>query len=127
VSMAREMWRTCMRYEPTEELVNGIYEILKYYYVYPLHELERMPDSSRLSITYESLKRDPADAIASIYRHFGIEISENFQPILAGEAERIRGYRSEHVYARHDANITAGRIVEDLRYVFDRFGFERDG
>jgi len=124
MSMAREMWRTCLRYEPTRQLLDGLYEILKIYYRHPLAEMQSMPDDTCLILSYDDLKREPFDTVCLAYRRFGMDMSEDFRLFLAQEAERIKSYRSGHDYSRREGDIDPRVIIEDLEEIFEEFGFD---
>lgn len=124
LSMAREMWRTCMRYEPAPALVEGLYEILKTYYRHPLAEMKSMPDDVCMTVNYDELKREPFETISAVYSRLGIGMSEDFRQVLKAQAESVRSYSSGHDYSCRDGDVDPRQIANDFEDIFEEFGFD---
>jgi hypothetical protein len=124
ISMLRAIIRLSFHQEAERDLDETVYDLLKFYYQYPLDVLDRLPPHRFLTVNYDDLLRDPKSKFAGIYQHFGWTLSPAFERRLDDEVATMRQHRSRHQYSLDDTIITRERIVADLRPVFERFGFD---
>ncbi|MCS6934511.1 MAG: sulfotransferase [Chitinophagales bacterium] len=78
-------------------------------------------------LRYDDLIRNPADAVLSIYRHFGWSISEPYQKRLAEACSGADKYRSAHQYSLRDMGYTEESLYEELSDVMSELGFGMRG
>ena len=94
-------------------------------YRYALELRKVIPASQFLVITYDEITRDPGKTVRRIYRHLGMEPSATFDARLRQATENQRKWKSDHEYALEDFGITAQWVYEQLRDVYDEFGFPK--
>jgi hypothetical protein len=127
ISMARGMVQLAFRVETGPDLDETVYDIVKYFYRYPLEQLDRLPPERWMTVNYEELIRNPQETFEGIYRHFGWTISPQYRARLEEEVAAMRQHKSGHKYSLDSMAIAPERIVTDLYPIFDRFGFDTRG
>jgi hypothetical protein len=123
-NMSREIWHTTIGYEPTPALENEVYETLKFYYDYPLAQLQDEPAGRSAIVKYDELTEAPERTIDAIYARFGLAKSDRFGAALREEDERTKGYESKHEYSLEGCTIPRERIVAELGPILERFQFD---
>lgn len=124
VNMAHEIWHSTINIEASYPFQDKVYEVLKYYYTYPLYRFEVEPQSAYVFIRYDDLVGQPRQAIQTACQRLGLELNTKFLNILKQEEENARNYKSRHVYSIDQIHFTREQIVSDLRDIFDRFDFD---
>lgn len=125
INMAHALWRRMAGVEHgAYPYLEGVYEIVRAFYEYPIRVLDDQPKDSYRFVRYEDLVRKPARVVQDLYRWLNIEISASFDQILAEEEQKAQAYVSQHVYSLEDMEISPARIVQDLDFVFERFGYD---
>jgi hypothetical protein len=124
IDMAREIWHSTINMEATHQFQENVFEILKYYYTYPLDRFEVAPQDVYAYVKYDDLVRQPRQAIQTVCQRLGLELNTNFMSILKQEEQKARNYKSRHVYSIDQTHLTREQIVADLHHIFDRFGFD---
>jgi hypothetical protein len=124
LDMAQEIWKRTIGTRVPPAMEENIYEILKFFYNYPLKFLDGLEGTAYTIVKYDDLVREPERVIERVYARLGLDVTPEFREVLRVEAERILAYRSEHAYSLRERCITRQRIVTDLKHVFERFGFE---
>jgi len=94
-------------------------------YRYAIELRKVIPASQFLVITFDEISRDPGKTVRRIYRHLGMEPSAAFDARLREATENQRKFKSEHDYALEDFGITAEWVYEQLRDVYEEFGFAK--
>lgn len=123
INMAHHIWISTTNIEADYPLQDQVYNTAKFFYNYPLARLEQAPQDSYVTISYEDLVRQPGRAIQTTYQRFGFEITTEFLQVLREEENKIKSYKSRHVYSLDQFRFTREQIVSDLRHIFERFGF----
>ena len=123
INMAHQIWHSTINIEADHPLQDLVYEKAKLIYNYPLARLEQAPPDSYVTISYEDLVRQPGRVIQATYQRFGFEITPEFLQVLREEEDKIKSYKSRHVYSLDQFRFTREQIVSDLRHIFERFGF----
>lgn len=93
-------------------------------YRYALDLRKVIPASQFLVIGYDQISRDPGKTVERIYQHLGMEISPAFRARLDEATANQKHWKSEHDYELEDFGITARWVYEQLKDVYDEFGFE---
>ena len=125
LDMAQKIWEKTQGRRAPAAVEEGVYETLKSFYDYPLRVLDEAAPDSYVIVKYDDLVRDPQGVVEMAYARLGLEATPEFREVLRAETERILAYRSEHAYALGEQSVTRERIVSDLKYVFERFGFDQ--
>ncbi|NIM97397.1 MAG: hypothetical protein GTO24_04725, partial [candidate division Zixibacteria bacterium] len=99
INMAHQIWHSTINVEAGYPLQDQVYETVKFFYNYPLARLEQAPQNSYVAINYEDLVRQPGRVIQTIYRLFGFEITPKFLQVLREEDDKVKSYKSSHVYS----------------------------
>ena len=124
IHMAREIWRSTVSFDPDQAFQVKIYEILKYYYTYPLEQLEQGSRNDYMLIRYNDLVSHPEKTIHGAFQRFRFRLSTEFLSILKQEEQIAKEYTSSHRYSIDDTHLTKEHIVSDLHDIYDRFGFD---
>ncbi len=95
-------------------------------YRYMLEEQGNVAADQIVTIRYDDLIADPRGTLEHCYRKLGMEMSSSFRDRLRFEAARQREYRSQHAYTLEDFGLTRDQVYEELRDVFEAYGFDRD-
>ncbi len=124
INMAHAIWkRTAGVGDGVYPYEEGVYEIVKLFYDYPLSVLDSKPPDSHRFVRYEDLVRNPREVIHGLYQWLELNISEEFHRILEEENRKAQAYVSEHIYSLATMGIAPDRIIRDLAGVFQRFGY----
>jgi hypothetical protein len=124
ISMMRAIVRLSFGQETDSDLDREVYDLLRFYYLYALEQLDSLPSDRVAIVKYDDMLRDPRAAFDGVYRHFGWEQSPEFAAALTEEAQAMRQHKSSHSYSLSDSCITQEQIRDDLRAVFERYGFD---
>jgi hypothetical protein len=107
-------------------LTDRILHLMSPWYTYPLTELDKRPESSKMIEKYEDLVSDPAAFVKRLYLRFGFAASSIFNDFLIRESEKAKQYKSSHDYSMSGYGLIADRIAEDFKPVFERFSFRTE-
>ncbi len=112
----------------TEEKQTGIhdwlYEGILHWYRCPLALLETWPSGLIQKMCYETLVRNPREEVCTLYKAFGMNVSDDFDSALRAENERSRSYKSRHSYSIQDIGVAPEKIRADFKPILDRLGIE---
>jgi len=124
-SILHAVWKHTLDIHFNQDLTEHVYETARIFYRYPLERLPQRDDSSYAIVNYHDLVRQPSTVVKQVYQRFGFTLSPEYAGLLEREDEKVRKYVSRHVYSLEQYNLTRERILEDLKDIFERFGFER--
>lgn len=124
ISLVRVIIGSTLGAAPGAELDERSYEVLSFYYTYPLDLLSALPEDRFIVVNYHDLIRQPKHVIQRIYRQFGLALTPEFEERLDQEVAAMQRHESRHEYSLEKFSVTRERIVSDLRPIFDRFGFD---
>lgn len=93
------------------------------YYAYFYEQKNLIDPENFKTIRYTDLVKHPRDTVISIYKHFGIEITPNFQEQLEKITVRNRNYKSKHSYSLEEYGMTPEEVYEPLKDLFEEFEF----
>jgi hypothetical protein len=119
-------WHTFSDPKTKYPFVDEIKEFTKHWYQYPLEILDKSTPDSYLILQYDRLFKDTESVVKAIYDKFGYELTPAFQQMLKEKIEKSKGFRSKHTYALEEMGLTQEQILDEYKYVFDRFNFETD-
>ena len=124
IDLARELWRLAINLDINPLFQENVYEILRYYYTYPLERLEVESKSAHVVIKYDDLIHHPQRSILAACEQLGIELNTRFLSILKQEEDKAQAYKSRHKYSIDQTHFAREQIVADLHDIFHRFGFD---
>jgi hypothetical protein len=96
------------------------------YYKRILQVKRRLPKNQFMEVRYENLVADPRETVEGIYRELGLEMGDEYRAVLAEETERARQYKSKHTYTLEEYGLTKQMVYEELKEVFEEYGFASD-
>ena len=94
------------------------------YYKYMLEHLDAFPEDRFLTIRYDELVNQPREVVERIYERFGIPIEAAFRERLEAATAKSRTYKSSHKYSLGEYGLSEKAVYEDLRLVFEKYGFD---
>lgn len=98
------------------------FDVMGYYYRYPIEFFKDKPDTCYF-IRYDNLVQDPDGIIREVYEFLDLELKDDFAKTLEKEAEKSRGYQSEHVYSLEAMQLSSDQIIDNFSSVFDFYEF----
>lgn len=112
--------------DPLEEYKSREYilDMAYHWYKYPLERLEKASPESYMVVNFNNLVNNAHETITSIYHHFGLEISPQFDQVLKAATLKARRHKSDHQYSLEEMGLTREEIVNRYRDVFTRFEFD---
>ena len=117
ISMYTNHWKTYG--DPEEKYPKAgpkvIMEQARHWYIYPHQYLKRLPEDQYVLLTYDDLTADPKGTIESIYKRFGIELTEEYSQILQEEAEKSKHYKSSHHYSLEEMGLSKKDIEQKVQ------------
>ena len=105
--------------------IQGVARMIFEYYQYLLELKKKLPENQFIEVRYEDLVKDPEGTVEWIYHKLGIEMSREYRALLMAEAEKARHYISKHKYSLEEYGLTEEKVYEELKAVFEEYGFER--
>lgn len=125
VSMFSAPWRFhSPEWETTSEHHRYWSDLGIAYYKTYLTYADRIDPAQFIALTYDELIDDPRATIERVYDQLDIPMSEDFRRRLMHETQRARKYKSSHGYSLEEYGLDAHEIYEELRPVFERYGFD---
>ena len=105
------------RYPFREELR----EMTRHWYSYPLDLLDSWNPADYRIIEYHRLITRPLETIAGLYRHFNIELEDDYASWLGKEARRTEEYTSARRLSIEEAGYDEAAIREEFADIYRRF------
>lgn len=87
---------------------------------------KEIPPSQFIAVTYNELLADPQQTVQKIYKHFGWQLSDNFNEQLSKEQKRSSTYKSAHEYSLQEYGLSKEYIYNQLGDIMDEYGFEKE-
>lgn len=100
-----------------------VFEVIKVFYLNPMNSLRKLNEEQYAFVMFDDLVKDPSSTIRDLYEKFGLELSEDFEMLLAEKTAAAKKYKSEHNYTLEQFDLTRDEIWEHYRPVFEKFGF----
>ena len=110
---------------PDGEVSRAYARLSTEWYKYLFDFAAELPASQIHTVDYRHLVRDPHGTVEAIYRHFGWEISPEYQGLLKAQQQRQKTYQSGHRYRLEDFGIDRESIDAELRHVLSARGWVR--
>jgi hypothetical protein len=88
-------------------------------------ESERQQTKRFVSIQYRDLLADPAKHVFDIYERFELPLSDEVRSKILAHCAQQRDYKSDHQYSLGQFGLSKDYVYEQLKDLFDHYGFER--
>ena len=85
----------------------------------------KMDPARYYCMDYRDLTRDPREALETLYRHFGWELSDTFRARLTAATAQQRTFRSAHHYTLEEFGLSKEWIQEELGPLLDHYSLAR--
>lgn len=124
-SMLWTMWTAAWCDTPKDgDAVRRLGEVSIDVYKYAFEVLDALPADRFVMVRYDDLTRDPKAAVEAVYQKLGLDLTPEFEAILAEEAAQAREYRSHHTYSLEEFGLDPEKVRRELAPVFERFGWD---
>lgn len=99
-----------------------------YRYVEDLLAAGELPESRMITVRYDDMMRDLEGEVGRVASFCGLDLSDALRSSIAEQARIQRGYKREHNnHTLEEFELTRADVLRDLGFVFDRYGFDREG
>jgi len=99
-----------------------------YRYVEDLLVSGGLPESQVITVRYEDMMQDLEGEVGRVAAFCNLNLSDALRRSIAEQAEVQRGYKREHSnHKMEDFGLTRAEVLHDLGFIFDRYGFDREG
>jgi omega-hydroxy-beta-dihydromenaquinone-9 sulfotransferase len=95
------------------------------FYKHFLKQMEQNQDQRLYCLMYDEFVKKPIETVEAIYTHFGLEIKPAFRKRLDKQVSERKNYKSSHHYSLEQYGYTKEIIYQQLKAVFEKFGFEK--
>lgn len=123
-SLIQEIYKQTIQIQVDDEILDGVYHLIKNYYDLPLKKVASMSPVTACIINYHDLVKIPYDVIWRLYREFDFEISDPFWELLQGENIKAKQYVSNHQYSLNQFGLLPEKISSDFREIIQLCGFQ---
>jgi hypothetical protein len=99
-----------------------------YRYVEDLLVAGDLPESQIITVRYEDMMQDLEREVGRVAAFCKLDLSDELRRSITEQARVQRGYKREHSnHKMEDFGLTRADVLRDLGFVFDRYGFDREG
>ena len=99
-----------------------------YRYVEDLLSAGDLPESQVITVRYEDMMQDLEGEVGRVAAFCNLDLSDALRSSIAEQANVQRGYKREHsIHKMEDFGLTRADVLRDLGFIFDRYGFDREG
>ena len=95
------------------------------YYRLVLEHRTKFPEGAFVTVRYEDLVTDPKRVVEQLYRWLNLPMSAAFAARLADAGASHNRYHSTHRYSLEEYGLTKQHVYNELKDVFDAYGFAR--
>lgn len=88
-------------------------------------ESEERGDQRFFCVHYRDLLADPQKHVFGIYERFGLDMTPEVREVLTQRCAEQRRFKSEHRYSLAQFGLTKDFVYNELRELFEYYGFER--
>ncbi len=99
-------------------------DLTRSWYIDTLKTLEALPESEYMIIKYRSLVEDLDVTTRSIYDHFNIPLTPDFEEKLYTAVQEAANYVSKHRYSLIEMGYSTEQVYEQYHEIFERFEFD---
>jgi len=102
------------------------YNVELYRYFDQLLTRGELPEDRVMVLRYDDLASDPMEACERVIEFTGMEADERLRRCLIERSRQQRNYVRQHEVAPLESfGLTREQVFQDLRFVFERYGFAR--
>jgi hypothetical protein len=95
------------------------------YYKYFDEQKQHFKKENLITISYTDLVAQPKDTVLKIYDQLKLEITPAFLERLDKATSTAKKYKSTHTYSLETYGFEKEHIYNELKFIFDEFGFEK--
>lgn len=95
------------------------------YYTYFNEQKHNFKSENLVPILYSDLVSDPKETVVQIYRQLQLDMTAEHLDRLEKQTRRAGSYSSKHSYTLEEYGFNKDHIYQDLKFIFDDYGFER--
>ena len=93
-------------------------------YLYPLNTLAAHEGTRSIVVDYRDLVAEPKQTVERVYEALGLDMTPAVAEALEEAQGRARTHTSDHRYNLEEFGIDEAQLKEDLKELFDRFGWD---
>ncbi|MCA9564448.1 MAG: sulfotransferase, partial [Myxococcales bacterium] len=128
VSMFSKPWSVHSPEIPRDSVYHRqLAQVVIDYYLDLEEHVRRLGPERVLVIRYDELVEDPKRVCEDAYKFLGEEITPEAEARLSAATNRSRNYNSSHEYSLERYGLTKDGVYEELREIFDKYGFDPEG
>ena len=87
-----------------------------------------LPESQVITVRYEDMMQNLDGEVGRVAEFCNLDLSDALRQSIADQAKVQRGYKREHsIHKMEDFGLTRADVLRDLGFIFDRYGFDREG
>jgi len=125
-SMFTEMWKDLFKDIPENSPEYREWgELGIAYYKYFNEQKNNFKKENFITIPYTDLISAPKQTVLKIYDQLKLETTPEFLERLENETNQARKYKSSHNYTLEQYGFEKEHIYNELKFIFDEFGFEK--
>jgi len=125
LKMLQKTWRSQGWSESrVERSIDALIAQSVHTYLYPLETLAKHPDTKWTVVDYRDLVSQPQATVEAVYDVLDIEMTPAVSLALEAQQGRARAHQSSHSYDLEEFGIDEAKLKQDLRELFDRFGWD---
>ncbi len=126
ISMFSAAWKAHSPDIPEDSMYHRAWgELAINYYLYFHEHIQRLPQNQWYTLKYEDLIENPHDEMIKIYRHFNMNVSDEFDSRLKKASGRSKSYKSGHTYSLEQYGMTKEEVYTPLQSIFKKYNFEQ--
>ena len=95
------------------------------YYKYFNEQKQNFKYENLITIPYNDLVAQPKDTVLKIYEQLKLDITPDFLERLDKATTTAKKYKSTHSYSLETYGFDKAHIYNELKFIFDEFGFEK--
>lgn len=95
------------------------------YYKYFNEQKKNFKKENLITVQYNDLVAQPKETVLKIYKQLKLEIKPEFIEKLEKATTNARKYKSTHSYSLETYGFEKEHIYNELKFIFDEFGFEK--
>ena len=94
-----------------------------HWYNYPISVINDLPADQGIIVRFDDLVGDAESAVREIYQRFDLEISSDFESILASESAKAKRYQSQHHYDLNEMGLSRDELGSKFQDVIEDYQF----
>ena len=95
-------------------------------FAYAFKQIKDIPKEQLLLVKYEEFVKDPRAFVQRAYAWLGLEMNDDVKKQLEAKSSAGQKFKSQHDYRWEEFGLDKDRIYNELKEMFDYFGWDRD-